>query len=217
MMSLKTTHAVDVSIGYLDRVEAESGRVAKQGDGYHIAGRFVPRVPTRAVEPTIVSVEVSDDRIATIQPSWGDRVARNKTPCVYGTLTNGTSWELGEDDALRLGGYVETVEPLLAAIRDAHRQVADAWRAAIASRPDVAAVVEDYRATVLDRLDREYAAHLAQWETDTAAIARKFRRQWVQVGEQTVPGKCCVRGAKGTLLGYANVWDGRWLGTVERI
>lgn len=46
-------------------------------------------------------------------------------------------------------------------------------------------------------------------------IARKFRRAHVDVGEQTVPGKCCVRSARGKLLGYADVWNGSWLGTVE--
>lgn len=211
------SNQITCSIGYLTPVEIESGRAAKHGDGHYANGRFIPRVPTRAVEPTSITVAVSDDRIATINASWGDRIKRGETPSTYGTLIDGTRWETYQDGSLRLNGYSADDDALLAAIRDTRRQVADAWLAAIASRPDVAAVVEHYRATVLDRLDTEYAAHLAQWETDVVAIARKFRRKWVQVGEQTVPGKCCVRSSRGNLLGYANVWDGKWLGTVERV
>ena len=117
---------------------------------------------------------------------------------------------------LRLDGYESTDDVLLAAILDARRQIAAAWLADLAARADVAAVVENYRATVLDALDREYAEHHKRWEADRASIAAIFRRKWVEIGEQTVPGKCCVRSSRGKLLGYADVWDGKWLGTVER-
>jgi hypothetical protein len=207
---------ITVSIDYLDQVEVESGNAARPGDGYLRHGRVIPRVPTRAVEPTLVTVEVSDDRIATIRASWGDRVKRGETPSTYGTLTDGTTYDTYADGSLRLGGRPATDDALLAAIRDTRRQVAEAWLAAIATRPDVAAVVEDYRRG-LDEMYRTFDAHYAQWATAIQLIAHKFRRKKVYIGEQTVPGKCCVRSARGALLGYAYVQDGQWLGTVERV
>lgn len=207
---------ITVSIGYLDHVEIESGAAAEYGDGRHVDGRFVAREPTRAVEPTIVTITVSDDRIATVYAGWGDRVRRGETPPIWGELIDGTRWGAGEDGSLRLDDYPATDDALRAAIHDARRQVAEAWLAAIADRPDVAAIVEHYRAAVLDRLDAESAALQSRWAVDAVAIAREFRRTRVEIGEQTVPGKCCVRGSRGAMLGYAHVWDGQWLGTVER-
>jgi hypothetical protein len=206
---------ITVSISYLDAIEVDSGKPAKHGDGRYVNGLFVPRVPTRAVEPTTLTVAALDDRIATIEASWGDRVERGESPRVYGTLTDGAAYQI-LDGQLRVGGYDVEDVALLAAVLDAQRQVSAAWLAAIADRPDVAAVVEQYRVR-LDALDRAEAEHRERWARDCIAIARRFRRASVQVGEQTVPGKCCVRSARGTLLGYADVWDGRWLGTVERV
>ena len=171
---------------------------------------------TEVLDPTVLVVWCPDDRIETIQATWGDRVARGQAPSTYGTLADGTAWETYRDGGgLRLNGYPATDETLLDAIMHTRAQVETAWLAAIADRPDVAAAVEGYR-VLLDRMDARDAAHRARWERDVAAIARKFRRRSVVVGEQTVPGKCCVRSARGKLLGYAHVWDGAWLGTVER-
>lgn len=93
--------------------------------------------------------------------------------------------------------------------------IREAAAQAESTQADVAAVCASYR-RILDSIAREHAAHYARWDLDATRIARAFRRKSVQIGEQTVPGKVCVRSSRGNLLGYANCWDGRWLGSVER-
>lgn len=184
-------HALKVTVGYLDG-------------------------PT----PHDATIEV-DTRIATVTCMWADRIDRGDEPAAYGLLSDGRRWECGGLTRVSAPGawdvYDCTDPDLAAALRAARAAVAAAWRADVEARPEAAAALEGYRVNVLDALDRQYAAHNARWDRDLQAIARKFRRAHVQVGEQTVPGKCCVRSARGKLLGYADVWDGRWLGTVERL
>lgn len=95
--------------------------------------------------------------------------------------------------------------------------VITAAEAAIENDPAIKQACDAYQAILAD-IYREHDEHDRLWREEWGpAIARLFRRKSVQVGEQTVPGKHCVRSASGKLLGYANCWDGRWLGTVEHI
>lgn len=99
----------------------------------------------------------------------------------------------------------------------AHRAVNDAAATAERDNPAIAAACAGFRAIVA-RILQEHDENLRMWrDVWTPALARKFRRQSVEIGEQTVPGKRCVRSARGKLLGYAECWDGRWLGTIERL
>jgi hypothetical protein len=172
--------------------------------------------------------------------SWGDRVSRSQSgPSVYGPLErsqHGTpsalcceAGELGDwwsRPEVQVRGYrhatdghsytAELTDEQRAAALATYHAVAAAWRQAVATDPEIAAAVEAHR-QIQDSILADHAAYNERWEIDLAHIAQKFGRNSVSVGEQTVPGKCCVRSARGKLLGYAHVRDGRWLGTVERI
>jgi hypothetical protein len=198
-----------IEIQYLDSVfVAEPGASAIHASGHYHNGLFIADRPTRKVQPTRVGIQIPDDvghapYGRDIHVTWGDRVKRREKPCIYGSLVDGTRFQTGQ-----LLGRAD-----LEAIQTA---VEAAWERDITEREDVRAVVEGYRRTVLDALDREYAVHEQQWATWGRQIAQKFRRKTVSIGEQTVPGKCVVRASSGRVLGYADVWDGKWLGTVER-
>ncbi len=213
-----SSHRIQAEIRYLGHVVAETGQAHDPNDGRHVAGRYVPRRPTRRVEPAVIEVEVPAE-IETVQVSWGDRVPRGGIPSIYGHLTGGETYEISEQHGLRLDGYFDVEEglgELAQSIRALWAALAEAWRQDVATRPDAAAVVEHYRASVLDALDRQYAEHRRRWEVDAAAIAKRFRRARVVLGEQTVPGLVCVRSTRGNLLGYAECWDGQWLGRIRR-
>jgi hypothetical protein len=207
------------TISYLDHVRVDTG-VVHTGGERQVGGNFMPVdadghvVSTRLVEPTVVDmsgIDVPDGCV--VRAGWGDRVKRGETPPVWVARLEMTPWA---PEPIPSGTVPASKLPV--GLLDASRErVAAAWLADIASRADVASVVEHYRSSVLDELDRQYADHAARWEADLAAIAKAFRRASVQVGEQTVPGKCCVRSTRGKLLGYADVWDGQWRGTVERL
>jgi hypothetical protein len=207
------------TIQYLDSVRVDTG-LAHTGAERQIGGAFVPvdatgfPVEVRRVEPTTVDLgQIDLPSGCSVQVGWGDRVKRGETPPVWIARLEMTPYADHPIPAV-LVPEDELPDGLLAACRE---RVAAAWLADIEARPDVASVVEHYRSSVLDALDRQYETHRRQWDEDVRAIAQKFRRKWVEVGEQTVPGKCVVRSSRGNTLGYADVWDGRWLGTVQRI
>ena len=195
-------------IRYLSTVRVDTGR-PHTGADRQIGGRVVPvddqgyEVPTRCVDPTevdLIGIAIPDG--IEVRVGWGDRVKRGETPPVWVSADGKTISE------------AELPEGLLDTIR---ARVAEAWHADIETREDVASAVEDYRASVLDVISLGYAAHAARWARDCARIAKKFRRARVVVGEQTIPGKCVVRSTRGRTLGYADVWDGVWQGTVEQV
>ena len=186
------------------------------------------RFLTRGVAPIEVETPLALD------VSWGDRVSRTQEgPNVYGSIAGlpyGTRgdlrvevgpecrWESGPVVVrASIDNYGAEASPEQHAMAlETHRLVVAAWQRALVERPDVTAAVEDYRRT-LDSIERQYADLYARWRVDAAAIARAFRRARVEIGEQTVPGKVVVRSSRGKILGYANVWDGVWLGTVTRV
>lgn len=205
-----------VEIHYLGAVVIETGEATSGHDGRYENGHFFPRRPTRGVEPTVFDLDAPTG-VQKVFAGWGDRVRRGATPPVWVDMIDGSRVERrGESKGLWVCGYSSTDAALDDMLAHLEALVAEAWQADIASRADVAAVVEWYRATVFDALDVQYAEHQRQWERDRAQIARLFRRRRVEVGEQTVPGKCVVRSSRGNTLGYADVWDGKWLGTIER-
>lgn len=167
--------------------------------------------------------------------SWGDRVSRTQDgPTVFGSVSgapDGTAGDLRVEVGQRghwwerqevtvrgtIDGYdAPLTEEQRAAALATYHAVASAWRAALASDPEIAETVEAYR-RIEDGIDAAWIRCREQWERDAQQIAQLFRRVSVEIGEQTVPGKCCVRSRRGKLLGYAHVWDGRWMGTIERI
>lgn len=205
-----------IEICYLSCVALGTAMVAT-GDGsghwYTDADSRHPVEPAH-IAPTVAWLDIPDGY--TVTATWGDRIKRGDTPRVYGTR-GGQSWCCDDDGAIRVDGYWVDEPELQRLAAEWRSAVAEAWAADIDARPEVAAAVEHYRYTVLDRLDREHADHRRRWDLDRQAIARRFGRAWVSVDEQTAPGTCCVRSVSGTLLGYAHVMDGRWLGTVEII
>jgi len=177
-----------------------------------------------------VAVVIEAETPLPLRAGWGDRVSRQEDgPCVYGDIQDeagalyveagqrGEWWER-QPVTLRAtrGGYETTIsEELRAAVLATHAAVVDAWQRALEAHPEIAAAVEAFRG-IEDRILRDHDAHQARWARDVRVIARRFRRAWVEVGEQTVPGRCCVRGRRGALLGYAMIQDGVWTGEVVR-
>lgn len=166
-----------------------------------------------------------------LSASWGDRVSRQQDgPGVYGEVDGlmvecvspGPWWEPGpvEVRGFRRCGHDRYPEELPAELAEQVRATRDAvvtaWKQAVETDPVVAEAVEAYR-QILDGILEHGRAHEAQWQRDALAIAKAFRRKTICLGEQTVPGKICVRSARGNLLGYADCWDGHWQGTIERI
>lgn len=216
-------------INYLSEIDTTTGRVHQ---GWANGVRYdLGRAATRKVESVLV--DIGDDLPVAVHVSWGDRDESYRLPVWTDADDNGISMctpeprrdntgceidgDNGGDVRARNQGYATDALPPWA---DAFRAVVARIRAAAAeaeaTRPDVAAACEDYR-EVVRQIDREHARHYAQWSLDVRRIARAFRRARVEVGEQTVPGKCCVRSSRGKLLGYANIWNGAWRGTVERL
>lgn len=181
------------------------------------------RDDVRHVAPTVVEHE---DLPVTVRAGWGDRIGGiNGDELPVWTTPDAAGLEAAAkaDGSVRVyrraGGHAYDTDERpewLPAFERVVLQIRAAAAHAEATRPDVAAVCAGWRA-VLARLDAENEAHARQWAADAAAIARKFRRARVLLGEQTVPGKVCVRSTRGNLLGYADCWDGRWRGTVERL
>lgn len=105
-------------------------------------------------------------------------------------------------------------------LRDQLKVASDIATAAVTDAcladPEIAEAVARYEKVCRD-IDRKYAIQQAQWTKDVKKIAKAFRRKTVTVGEQSVPGKSVVRSSTGAVLGYANVWNGRWLGSVEKL
>ena len=167
--------------------------------------------------------------------SWGDRVSRtDEGPHVYGSLVGA---DYGTPDDLRveagqLGDWWARNPVMVRASRDGYgaeltveqreevlatyEAVRTAWQQGVRENPAIAEAVEGCR-KIQDSILADHEAHDARWERDVQTIAQMFRRRSVVLGEQTVPGRVCVRSTRGTLLGYADVWDGAWKGTVERI
>lgn len=184
-----------IKIEYLSSIIIETGEVADPHRDFYFSDG-TPIRPVARVSPTVIDID--DDLIPAnlqLNVSWGDRVERGGYP---------TTWL--SRDGLQIRENIPQV--VIDAIRAA-------WLADIETRPDVMTAVEHYR-QILDVIDREYRHNEQRWNRDCETIAKKFRRKWVEVGEQTVPGKCCVRSLRGKLLGYADVWDGRWMGTIEK-
>jgi hypothetical protein len=204
-------------INYLEEIEIETGRVH---NGWAGGVRYdMRRVSTRKIDPVIVECA---ELPVSLHVGWGDRDDAEQLPVWTDSDASGIEMESNKDGCkayLRQDAFARypTDEPMWAdAFRAAVARIRIAAAEAEATRPEVAAACESYRGIVRE-IAREHEQHYAQWSLDVQRIARKFRRARVQVGEQTVPGKCCVRSSRGKLLGYANVWDGRWLGTVERL
>jgi hypothetical protein len=165
-----------------------------------------------------VEVEVSGLRVG-----WGDRRsdAAASEPLPVWTEQHQLRWDVllerGTDG--RLYEAADQNHPMREALLRARKTVSRAADVAERADPEIAEAVARY-AELMREIDAELADD-AEYEkrrrVDAMGIARAFRRASVKIGEQTVPGKACVRSNRGKLLGYADVWDCRWLGTVERI
>lgn len=174
------------------------------------------------IPPTYVDHEALPVECLT---GWGDSVGGIAGPhLAVWTVPDpdGVAMQAGEDGRIcayrRTGSdrypaedpaWAEAFVRVVAVIRGEHAR-------ARAERPDVARACAEHDA-MLSRIDAESRAHEARWAEDRARIARMFRRKIVSVEEQTVPGLCVVRSSRGRTLGYAHVWDGRWLGRISRV
>ena len=166
-----------------------------------------------------IAVDVPDG-VPQINVSYADR---RRDPAELAIWTDddsdGVSAECSADGTVRarlraLDSF--TTSPAWAeALPGIREAVIEGMREAIAARPHWQEAIARYSA-VLDEIDTEMREHDRQWERDIAAIAEAFGvdATEIEVGEQTVPGKARVR-VSGEPIGYANVWDGRWLGTIE--
>jgi hypothetical protein len=179
---------------------------------------------------------ISVETPVRVSTGWGDRDPGGTIP-VFISFSEGDDWspetgrkcnwdgrtsvrqlwsvEYSGERGYRSSGDVPE-ELNEATMVECHRLVNEALTAAIENDSEVAAAVESY-AEIVRSIKAEHEQHYAQWALDIIAIAKKFRRKFVQLGEQTVPGKVMVRSSRGRTLGYADCWDGRWLGTVERV
>jgi hypothetical protein len=199
------------TISYLDSV-------TPSGD-HHLG--WQDRRPAFAVAPTVVTLALALP--VEVSVGWGDRCASAATLTVFTAADAlGVSMTDGEDgEQVRCGGAGRYSAPLAAApewassFRAAVAEIRRAAAAAERDRPEVRTVCEVYR-RILMSIDREHASHRAQWERDVERIAAAFRRRFVDVGEQTVPGLCVVRSSRGRTLGYARIRDGAWTGSVVR-
>jgi hypothetical protein len=164
-----------------------------------------------------VAVEVE---VPGLRVGWGDR--RSDAAAAEQLPVWTEQYQLRGDTLLERGsdGHLYEAEdqshPMRAALLAARAAVSRAADAAERADPEIAEAVARY-ASLMRGIDAEYEEHAQRWNLDVCRIAAAFRRKSVEIGEQTVPGKVCVRSRTGRLLGYADVWDGRWLGTVERI
>lgn len=206
---------MNITIEYLSEIEVATGRLH---DGW--AGgrrRDMTTVDVARVAPTVVTVDVPEGT-PQIRTGWGDRDFPDALP-VWASA-DGVTVEVAADGSTRcrheMSCWGYPLPAWSAAVVEAAAVIRAAAAGAERTRPDVAAALGWYR-ELNHQLDREHEAHRARWAAWRQQIARKFRRAWVSVDEQTVPGKCCVRSSRGKLLGYADVWNGEWLGTVERI
>jgi predicted ribosome-associated RNA-binding protein Tma20 len=206
-----------VQISYLGEIISDGTCHGGWSGGICYDGR---KVESRRVEPTVVELP---DLPVVVHAGWGDRGRSADELPVYTdpdancivAEANGRRVRVAKHapyglfDTDQSPAWLPSFIAAVAAIRAAAA-------AAELDRPEVATVCAGYRA-VLRGIDEAHRAHEAQWQQDVVRIARKFRRATVAIGEQTVPGKVCVRSTRGRLLGYADCWDGRWLGTIERI
>lgn len=165
--------------------------------------------------PKTVEVEVPLDGLRV---GYGDR---RSTADASGPLPVYTAdFELTAKLELRQRGadgahyFVEPGHPMRAELLRVRDLVSAAADEAERTDPEIAEAVGRY-AVIIRKIDAAHTAHRLSWEQDAKSIAKLFGRGSVQLGEETVPGKVCVRSSRGTLLGYADCWDGRWLGTVE--
>lgn len=209
-------------ISYLGEVVASTG-LRHRGGTRQIGGRFAcvddygAPIKMRGVSPLTVEHEPLP---VAVHCGWGDRVGgvgAPELPVWTDPDADGVAAQSGRTGEVRVTcrgyatdlrpGWVDVFARVVAVLRAAHA-------ADIRDRSDVAEVCGEY-AGIIAGIEAEYAAHARRWDADVLHIARKFRRARVVVGEQTVPGKCVVRSTRGNALGYAHVWDGRWLGTVK--
>ena len=196
------------------------GTTAPDGSAH---GGWQDRRPSTPVASTVVQLP-EPLPVEGLRVGWGDR-ERSAAELPIWTTPDADGIELssGRDGVRayrRVNAHdryqVERMPAWAPAFLAACEAVRAAAQQAEETRQEVATVCADYRRT-LRQIDEQTARHYARWEQDVAAIARRFRRATVVVGEQTVPGKCIVRSTRGRTLGYAHVWDGRWTGRVERV
>lgn len=209
-----TTHNTAI-IRYLDSVCA---------DGTPHGG-WTDRRPKVSVPPTLVAL--TRPLPVEVHVGWGDREVSPDLPVWTSPDSDGISMSMGAERAwssarVEIWRHVgsdryphDTIPEWSPAFLSAVTEIREAAAIAERDRPDVQVVCAGYR-RILRQIDEEHARHYAQWERDVAAIARRFRRSSVQVGEQTVPGLCVVRSTRGRTLGYAVVQDGRWTGQIKR-
>lgn len=163
-------------------------RTGKVHDGWANGARYdLTRVETRRIAPLTVEVETPDG-MPQIRTGWADRVDDGALPVFFA------------------GGTGTPPEHIVAQIRAA-------W--ASDTRPDAVLARADY-ARLLGQV-RERTARARQKSVEqTKAIAKKFRRAHVVLGDQSTPGTVSARSTRGTLLGYVNMWNGVWDGSVRR-
>jgi hypothetical protein len=181
---------------------------------------YLERAPDGSpIPPTVASHRSLP---VVVHAGWGDRTASADDLPVWTEpdaaliKAEASRGEIRYYHTVRPGERYETTDR--PAWADDFATVVQDIRAAAAAaereRPDVQQACASWYAVLAD-IDRQYARHEAHWAASARGIAKRFRRSRVVLGEQTVPGKVCVRSTRGNLLGYANVWDGEWLGTVE--
>lgn len=171
-----------------------------------------------------VEVQLPDTLPVAVSVGWGDRERDADLAVWTSPDADGVSMSMDRGSAGRIHVWRhhgadryshDTLPAWSPAFLAAVTAVREAAARAEVDRPEVRTVCESYR-RILGQIDAQHEAHRRQWERDVATIARMFRRERVEVGEQTVPGLCVVRSVSGTTLGYAEVWDGRFLGRIRR-
>lgn len=175
--------------------------------------------PVAAPPPTTVQLE--HKLPVAVHAGYGDRSEPDGRIPIYTSEDGDGVYVLLDDSGLRAaqrdrtGQCAVPVPDWAAALPEIRELVIAALLGDSASRPEVAAARAAY-AAIVERDRREDLAQRREWAQDVARIATAFGRP-VVVGEQTVPGRCVVRSPDGDLLGYADVRDGRWTGTIQEV
>jgi hypothetical protein len=170
--------------------------------------------------PSPLNVMLIEHDVPQIHVGWGDRDSGDGVDVWTVADSQGVAMSTRGGAFVAVAGGVRYPAEMRPAWADAFDRAVVEIRSAIQadriSRPEVEATCAAYDKIIAD-MRAEHAAHYRQWDRDVVAIAKLFRRRKVHVGEQTVPGKCVVRSTRGNTLGYAHVWDGKFLGTVEKV
>lgn len=203
-----------IEINYLADFEVATGNLYNSQEYPGWWGRIeIRKIPT-----TIIEMELPPE-VPQIYVGWGDYGYTPDDLAIWArdpTTKGDVILAIRKNDKDRL--HAETTEADWLT-PDLKKQIVSTIKAkaleAAEKNPDIQKAVAFY-AALWENMNKEYKDHIAGCEAGNTAIAKKFHRKHVEVGEQTVPGLCVVRSSRGKTLGYASMQDGRWTGKIQR-